>query len=51
MQWRKRLYEIIEPSGEGDLTSTIYDYGMIAVIVISLIPLTFKGNYAGVRDN
>ncbi|MCD8124984.1 MAG: ion transporter [Lachnospiraceae bacterium] len=42
MQWRKRLYEIIEPSGEGDLTSTIYDYGMIAVIVISLIPLAFK---------
>ncbi|MCD8130507.1 MAG: ion transporter [Lachnospiraceae bacterium] len=39
---RKRIYQIIEPSGGGSRASTIYDYGMIIVIVASLIPLAFK---------
>lgn len=36
---RKRLYSFIEPS-DG---KTIYDYIMIAVIIVSLLPLCFKG--------
>ena len=39
---RKRLYEIIERSSGEDKASTWYDFGMIAVIVLSLIPLAFK---------
>lgn len=39
---RKRIYEIIEKSNGNDLLSTIYDFFMMAVIVLSLIPLAFK---------
>lgn len=39
---RKRIFEIIEVSESKDTISHIYDIFMIAVIVISLIPLTFK---------
>lgn len=42
---RKRIYEIIEKSNGNDLLSTIYDYFMIIVIVISLIPLAVKYDY------
>jgi len=39
---RKRLFEIIEVSSDNDRLSSIYDYSMIVIIVISLIPLAFK---------
>ncbi|MCQ2431177.1 MAG: ion transporter [Clostridia bacterium] len=39
---RKRLYEIIEASQGDDKASSTYDIVMIAAIIISLIPLTFK---------
>lgn len=39
---RKRIFEIIEKSDAGDKLSMIYDYFMIAVIIISLVPLAFK---------
>ena len=39
---RKRLFEIIEASQGSDILSSIYDYFMIAVIFLSLIPLAFK---------
>ena len=39
---RKRIYEIIEKSDGHDTLSAVYDYLMIIVIVISLIPLAFK---------
>ena len=39
---RKRIYEIIEKSEGHDTLSAIYDYSMIVVIIISLIPLAFK---------
>lgn len=42
MKWRKRAYEIIEPSSGGDILSAIYDYGMMVVIVTSMVPLAFK---------
>lgn len=39
---RKRLYEIIEKSGGADRASAVYDYTMMAVILLSLLPLAFK---------
>lgn len=39
---RRRLYEIIEPSDGIDKASSIYDLAMMAVIVVSLVPLAFK---------
>ena len=45
MKFRKRLFEIIEASTGEDLASSIYDYFMMAVIVMSLLPLAFKKTY------
>ena len=42
---RKRIYEIIEPSSNNDRPSTVYDFFMIAVIMLSLIPLAFKSTH------
>lgn len=39
---RKRIYQIIEKSDGKDLLSSMYDIGMILVILISIIPLAFK---------
>ena len=39
---RKRIFEVIEKSEGDDLVSSIYDFSMIFVIVVSLIPLAFK---------
>jgi voltage-gated potassium channel len=39
---RKRIFEVIEVSKGGDSLSNLYDYAMIVVIVISLVPLMFK---------
>ncbi len=39
---KKRIYEIIEPSGDGDKLSKIYDVFMMVTIIVSLIPLAFK---------
>jgi len=44
---RKRLFEIIEaddPADGIDLPSTIYDICMLIVIVMSILPLAFKGH-------
>ena len=38
---RKRLYEIIEQSKEGDRLSYAYDFVMLVAIIASIIPLTF----------
>lgn len=43
---RKRLYEIISASNGNDKLSSIYDIFMMAVIIISLIPLVFKQSFA-----
>lgn len=43
---RKRLFEIIEMSNGDDFWSKVYDFFIIFVICISLLPLTVKGqNY------
>lgn len=39
---RKRLFLIIEPASDGDKLSALYDYFMMATIIISLVPLAFK---------
>lgn len=39
---RKRIYEIIEKSEGHDKLSSVYDFSMIIIIVVSLIPLAFK---------
>lgn len=39
---RKRIFEIIEKADYEDRLSAAYDYMMIIVIVLSLIPLAFK---------
>ena len=39
---RKRIFEIIEIADDGDKLSRAYDWFMIAVIIISIIPLTMK---------
>ena len=39
---RKRIYDVIEVSDTGGIWSTVYDYFMIAVILISLVPLASK---------
>ena len=42
MKWRRFIYDVIEPSSGENKISTIYDYCMIVVIIVSLIPLAFK---------
>lgn len=39
---RRRIYEVIEASDGDNLFSTIYDYVMMLLIIVSLIPLAFK---------
>ena len=39
---RKKIYEIIEPTEEGNKLSHIYDFVMMASIIISIVPLAFK---------
>ena len=38
---RKRIFEIIEQSKDGDKISLVYDLAMLVVIIVSIIPLTF----------
>ena len=39
---RKRIFEIIETSKDGDRASALYDAFMMVMIVVSLVPLAFK---------
>ena len=39
---RKRIYEVIEIAREDDRASAIYDSSMMAIIILSLVPLAFK---------
>lgn len=39
---RKKIYDIIEPADGGNQLSSIYDFVMMAAIVVSIIPLAFK---------
>lgn len=39
---RKKLYSIVEPAENGNKLSNIYDFIMMATIIISTVPLAFK---------
>lgn len=39
---RKKIYSIIEPVGNDNKLSNIYDFIMMTTIVVSIIPLAFK---------
>ena len=39
---RKRIFEVIELSRDGDKVSAVYDSFMIVLIMLSLVPLMFK---------
>lgn len=41
---RRKLYSIIEPAEDGDKLSALYDYLMIASIVISVLPLASRND-------
>ncbi len=41
---RKRIYEVIELASAQDRLSALYDYTMMSVILVSLIPLMFKAS-------
>ncbi|QFJ55929.1 ion transporter [Pseudobutyrivibrio xylanivorans] len=42
--FKKRVYEVIEVSRMGDLSSRAYDVLMTTAIIVGLVPLTLKGN-------
>ena len=46
MNFRRRLYEIVEQAQNDDKLSLFYDIFMIVVVIISLIPLGFKEEYS-----
>lgn len=48
---RKRIYELIEISQEGDRLSAAYDYLMMVAIVASLVPLVFKETNTALRSS
>ena len=39
---REKIYSIIEPAGNENTASKIYDFFMMATIIMSIIPLAFK---------
>ena len=43
---RKRIYEIIETAKDNDIASRIYDFFMILVILVSLVPIALKQHIA-----
>lgn len=43
---RRKIFEIVEHDTEGHFLSKLYDLLMLAVIVISLVPLAFREKYA-----
>ena len=46
---RKRIFEIIEASKDGDKLSSVYDIFMMVAIIASLVPLGFKTETAPLR--
>lgn len=45
LNMRKRLYEIIEVSQDGDKFSAAYDVVMLIAIILSIVPLAFKSQH------
>ena len=45
MDYRKRLFEVIEVADDSDRLSSVYDVFMMITIIVSIIPLAFKTSY------
>lgn len=45
MDYRQRLFEIIEVADDSDKLSSVYDVFMMITIIVSIIPLAFKTSY------
>ena len=45
MKFRERVYQTIEPAGENDIISKVYEGFMMIVIIVSLIPIAAKSSY------
>lgn len=43
---RKRIFEIIEASKDGDVLSSVYDSIILVTVIVSLVPLAFKDQTA-----
>ena len=41
-EFRKKLYDIIEPRTKASKLSNIYDVAMIVIILLSFLPLMFR---------
>ena len=39
---RKRIFEIVEASKDGDTLSSVYDIAILITVIVSLVPLAFK---------
>ena len=46
---RKKIYNVIEKSEYGNRISAAYDYFMLVVIAVSLVPLFFKQDNVGFK--
>lgn len=44
MTAKRRIYEILEVSKHGDITSKAYDYMILFSVAVGLVPLTIKGD-------
>lgn len=44
MTAKRRIYEILEVSKHGDVTSKAYDYMILFSVAVGLVPLTIKGD-------
>ena len=42
LELKRRIYEILEPSGTNDTASRAYDLLMTTAVVVGLIPMTLK---------
>ena len=45
MDYRKRLFEVIEVADDSDQLSSFYDVFMMITIIVSIIPLAFKTSH------
>lgn len=39
---RKKLYDVLEETKDNDIVTKIYNYFMMFIIVVSIIPICFK---------
>lgn len=45
MKWREKIYQMVETGNKDSIINEIYDWFMLVIIIISLVPLTFRKEY------